>query len=854
MMQLYPCLSIVVRSFWLVVACIVLSLTQSAFAWQTVEYSDVKLGQKTLFSVTNTTLMSASDRAEEISDRLSSILSDPSADPSQLALRTGINGVPVVSLGDKTICYATAQDAEAFGESQRDLTQKWFEQLRDALLAAKPGHSSQSQPRSNSDLSEHAVLLLFLEIALLLVASLVCGEIMIRLGQPAILGQMIAGLLLGQTVFGSLFPDISAWLFPQDGSQSKLIEVVSWIGVSFLLMLTGMETDLSGFKRLGKPAAYFGLIGLAGPFAVGAVMSLLVPSTLLAGPNEKLAFAVFLGTVFATASVPTVAELLIDMKLMRRDIGKLVLSAALSHDLLSCLLLAVIAMLASSGPQDASPVLMAVLGTLAFVAVMYFGRPIFFTILRWVNDKVVSQYGLITAIVAILFLSAASTEALGIHIVLGAFAAGVILSQTPVVNSKLVKPLQIVTMSFFAPLFYAAAELNVNLAALLQPNLILLTLALSVGAILSKLLFCYWSGKLTNVGMWESLSVGIGSNVRGSMGIILGMLGYTLNIITDDMFAVIIFVSLVSTALAPVFLKWSLAKVQTTDEENIRIDRQEREARTMLSSVRRVLWPTSGKGRNLFIAKLLNSIGKHHVIETTLLNVRAPHSTEQQSFEGIAQAVDHKDVGLLQRTIRSDNPIDAITEEANRGYDLIVMTEDQPSADVNHVFGNKIDQVILNTSTRALIVHTPEHYKDKEIKRVLIPVSGSELSLSAGEFGISLAHALDAKVTCVCVEQTDAHDLYSDKTRSGEKIEQNITNEIEGSLSDLAKALNVDFEAVLLPTTLHPSKAIILAADQHHSDLIVLGAEPKLGKALFLGHTINYILRHPPCAVIVLKL
>ena len=126
--------------------------------------------------------------------------------------------------------------------------------------------------------------------------------------------------------------------------------------------------------------------------------------------------------------------------------------------------------------------------------------------------------------------------------------------------------------------------------------------------------------------------------------------------------------------------------------------------------------------------------------------------------------------------------------------------------------------------------------------------------LLAGEFGISLADSLNAKITCVCIAEADSQDLYSDKTRSGEKIERNITSEIEGTLAELAKALNVDFEAVLLQTDSHPAQAIILTAQRNDVDLIVLGAEPKLGKGLFLGHTINFILRNAPCAVAVLKL
>lgn len=845
-------LSIRLRATVIILSCL-LSTLQFAWCWQTVEYAEVTLGGQTLFSVTDTGAASAQQRAQDISNRLSSIVNDPASNISQLSMRTGVSQVPVIVMDDRTICFATKQDAAAFGQSQVQLTGIWFEKIKAALAEAKPSKDSTQTPRVSAELSEHAVLLLFLEIAILLMASLICGEAFVRLGQPAIIGQIVAGLLLGQTFFGRLFPDISAMLFPQDGSQSKLIDVVSWIGVSFVLMLTGMKTDIAALKRLGKPALYFAFLGLLGPLLVGAAVSVLVPVNLLQSADERLAFAIFLGTVFAVSSVPTVAEILMDLKMLQRDIGQLVLSAALSHDLLCCLLLAVIAVVSGTGTQSIAPLVTAILGTVVFVSAMYFGRPLFFGTLRWVNDKISTRYGLITAMVALLLLCAAATEAAGVHIVLGAFAAGVILSQSPVINSKLVRPLEIVTMSIFAPIFYAAAGLNVDLTALAEPKLAIITILLTLTAIASKIGFCYLAGKATGVGTWESICVGIGSNTRGSMGIILAVLGYTLNIITIEMFTIVIFVSTSSTALAASLMKWSLLKVQTSAEETTRVANQERQARTLLSSIRRVLWPTSGQGRNLFIAKLLNSIGRQQVIETTLFWVKNSGSLDKPPFALITDALETEHVGVLKRSVTAIDPIEAITEEANHGYDLIVMTTDKPSADVNHVFGELVDNIILNTSTRALVMHTPEKFAAKEIKRLLVPVSGSELSLMAGEFGISLANALAAKVTCVCIEKSEASELYSDETRSGEKIEQNITNEIEGSLSDLAKALKVDFEATLLPTTLHTAQAIILSAEQHKSDLIVLGAEPKLGKGLFLGHTINYILRHAPCAVVVLK-
>lgn len=847
------------------------------------EFCDVYVGNDKVFAVSNTKILSAVERSQLVMDTIQGVIDDSQADLEDLNVKVGMDGVPVIYLKDKVLCSVTKADADEAGKSQTNLAIDWCEKLRryithardlekkqaDAAAASSTSSSTSAakgsttptapvekpkKSHASNNLSEHAVLLLFIEITLLLFTSLVCGELFVRLGQPAIIGQIFAGLLLGPTFFGALFPDLSSQLFPRDGSQSKLIEVISWIGVSFLLMLTGMETDIAMLKRLGKPLLCFGIIGLLGPLLVGAGLSMLLSGELLGEAQNKLAFAVFLGTVFAASSVPVVAKVLMDMKMLKLTVGQLIIATSLAHDLLCCLLLAVIVVLSGSASEAGNPVLVAIFGTMAFLAVMYFGRPVFFTVLRWVNDHVSNSDGLITGMVVLLLACAAATQALGVHIVLGAFAAGVILSQTPVVNHKVVRPLEIVTMAFFAPVFFASSGLNVNLSSLLEPKLLAITALLSLATIVVKLTSCVAAGRIAGYGIWESLAVGVGANTKGSLGLILAMLGLSLEIISQDMYAVIIFIALFSTGVSAPLMKLTMGKVKITDEEVEKMKREERRSRTILSSIRRVLWPTSGRGRNAFIAKLLNSIGQSQVVETTALWVKRPTGASDKPFSSIREAVDTRHVSVFESTVTSADPLKVISEEGNRGYDLIVMATDEPPGDAEYVFGHLVDGVILNTSTRVLVVYEPDPTRPREIKEVLIPVSGNEQSIAAAEFGISLAKSLNAKVFCLCIQESEANDLYSEATQSGKQIERNVTNEITNTLKELADALDVEFKSILVQTSAHPAQAAILTAQQHDIDLIVLGAEPKIGKGLFIGHTINYVLRHPPCAVAVLKI
>lgn len=872
------------RNSILIFAILVLAHIQVHAAFALVEYCDIYAGNEKIFAVSNTSILSAIERGEQINERMRHLVTDSGVDLSRIEVKTGLDGVPVIVLDGIVICGVTAQDAREADKSQLALANEWRDKiirniapLREALAkrgsqttpggdnttdetagfdANKNSKDDNGHRPHNTNLSEHAVLLLFIEISILLFASLACGELMVALGQPAIIGQILAGLLLGQSFFGLLFPDLSSQLFPRDGSQSRLIEAISWIGVSFLLMLTGMETDTAMLKKLGKPALYIAIIGLLGPLLMGSTVAFFLPAELISDPQNRLPFAVFLGTVFAASSVPVVAKILMDMKMLRLELGQLIIAASLSHDLLCCLLLAIIVVLSGTGGDSgASPIVTATVGTTCFLLAIYFGRPVIFTVLRWVNDHLSTRDGLITGMVVLLLASAAITQAIGVHIVLGAFAAGLILSQTPVVNHKVVRPLEIVTMAFFGPIFFASAGLNVNLTSLLDPQLGTITILISLAALGIKVLSCQFAGKLSGLGLWESISIGVGANAKGSLGLILATLGYSLNIITLDMFAVVIFVSLFSTAVAAPLMKLTMKKVKVSDLEIENMKKEERQSRTILGRIRRVLWPSSGKARNTLFAHLLNTLGQKQIIETTALYVKPPTAKKvEHPFASISKLIDRKHVSFLKRSVSSDNPIEIIVEEANRGYDLVLMATDEPAADADYVFGNLVDSVMLQATTKVLVLYEPNPDVDRQIKKVLVPVSGSELSLTAAEFGISLAKSLNASVTCLSIAESASELLYGDETQSGNKIERNISEEIEASLRELAVALDVPFDAVLVQTAAHPAQAVVLTAQQHDIDLIVVGAEAKIGPGLFLGHMVNFLLRNAPCAIAVLKM
>ena len=164
-------------------------------------------------------------------------------------------------------------------------------------------------------LGHHELLLVLVQLSLLLFVSRGVGELMRQIGLPLVVGELLAGVLLGPSLFGWLLPTLQADIFPKSQTQSDLLSVVSWLGVLFLLIVTGLETDLNLIVRKGKTALLISLGGIVVPFALGFGLGWLLPETSLANPSARLVFSLFIATAMSISAVPVIAKVLMDLKL-----------------------------------------------------------------------------------------------------------------------------------------------------------------------------------------------------------------------------------------------------------------------------------------------------------------------------------------------------------------------------------------------------------------------------------------------------------------------------------------------------------------------------------------------------------
>ena len=305
------------------------------------------------------------------------------------------------------------------------------------------------------------------QIVALLVTGRLMGEFMQRIGQPAVMGQLIGGILLGPSVLGLLWPGLQHALFPAAAEQKAMIDGIAQLGILMLLLLTGMETDLSVFRRSRGTAAAVSVAGIAVPFACGIGLGLLLPDALLPDPGKRLITTLFLATALSISSVKVVATVVREVGFLRRTLGQVIVAAAVIDDAIGWIIVSLTLGLALKGRLDPVALAGGVLGTAIFLAVSFtVGRRLVFWLIRWANDTFVSEMPVITTILVITGIMALITSLIGVHAVLGAFVAGILVGQSPILTRHIDHQLRGLIVALFMPLFFGLAGLSTNLALL----------------------------------------------------------------------------------------------------------------------------------------------------------------------------------------------------------------------------------------------------------------------------------------------------------------------------------------------------------------------------------------------------
>ena len=365
-------------------------------------------------------------------------------------------------------------------------------------------------------LDEHELLVFWTQLLVLVAFARLFGALMRRVNLPSVIGQLAAGVVLGPSIFGKVWPDGFHWFLPDDEIQSGALYAVSWLGVALLLVTAGFETDLSLIRRLGRAAALVTGFSLVFPLVGGLIVGAVLPESFIGGEADRTVFALFVAAALAVSALAVIAKILSELGLMRRDFGQITVAAGMANDVVGWIMLAVFTGFAISGEVSAIGIVRTVGGLAIFLTLaMTIGQRVD-RALRWVRRDGPDVAGAMTVVVMTMLIYGVATQALGIEAVLGAFVAGVVLHRSRFQQREVLDHLESVTNTFLAPVFFATAGLRVDLGLLGQDDAIAWAGVVVAVAIVAKFVGAFVGAKLAGQSNRAATALGAGLNARGA--------------------------------------------------------------------------------------------------------------------------------------------------------------------------------------------------------------------------------------------------------------------------------------------------------------------------------------------------
>jgi Kef-type K+ transport system membrane component KefB/nucleotide-binding universal stress UspA family protein len=714
--------------------------------------------------------------------------------------------------------------------------------------------------------SRPSEFLLIAQIALLIAVGRGLGEIMQRIGQPSVIGELLGGLLLGPSVFGWLWPAAQHAIFPPSPEQKALIEGLAQFGILLLLLLTGMETDLKLVRKVGRPAFFISIAGIVVPFVCGFALGQALPQSLLPHPEARLVASLFLGTALSISSVKIVAVVVREMNFMRRNLGQIIVATAVLDDTIGWIIIAVIFSLASSGHLDVMSLAKAVGGTLVFLAAsLTIGRRLVFKLIRWTNDNLVSSAAVITMIILLMSAMAMTTQLIGVHTVLGAFVAGVLVGESPILTGQIDERLRGLISSLFMPVFFGLAGFSADLTVLKDPTLLMLTGALILIASVGKFGGAFVGGALGGLSGRESLALASGMNARGSTEVIIATIGLSMGVLSQNMFTMIVTMAVVTTMAMPPMLRAALANVPLGKEEKARLEREEAEAKGFVSNLERMLLAVDESLNAKFAATIAGLVAGTRGLPITVLHVGArakfqekkkgeeesAENTVRNAAKAIAELDEEnaaRDVDVTTRSRRA-RPKDAVADEARKGFDLLVIGMDKVVG-AKGGYDKRIDEVTRGfEGPIALVAARGKHLEQpaSNVFRILVPVSGSGVSRRGAEVAIALARTSLAPMQVVYVATTR-------DTTPRHSASMSLMNE-EAILKDvgvLASRYDVGVHTIM-HASMSPDTAILQEIRNTRADLVVMGVDRVQGDTLNFGGVAASVIEQSEVSVLLVS-
>src|SRR3989338_2283838 len=585
----------------------------------------------------------------------------------------------------------------------------------------------------------HPLANLLLQIITIIVVARIFGFFCRKIGQPAVIGEIIAGIVLGPSLIGLYFPDFSAFLFPSKASLDNL-QFLSQIGLILFMFVVGMELDLNTIRKKANDAVVISHASIIFLFTLGVGLAYFVYDVFAPEGTNFLSFALFIGIAMSITAFPVLARIVQERGLTKTKLGAIVITCAAADDITAwCILAAVIAIVKAGSFLSA---LYIILAAVLYVFIMLkLVRPF----LKRLGEKYSSKESLSKPVVAIFFItlivSSYLSEIIGIHALFGAFLAGVIMPSSLSFRTIFIEKIEDVALVLLLPLFFVSTGLRTHIDLLNDWSLWGIAAIIIAVAVIGKFLGSALAARFVGQSWRESLIIGALMNTRGLMELVVLNIGYDLGVLSDEIFTMLVLMALVTTFMTGPLLdliNWLMP------EKDNQLEQQASANSTKYTIL--VSFGSPERGRTLlrlansFIRKSLDNAGVTalHVSPSNDLNQFNAEEYERDSFKLVkseARRLQLPVVTLFRPTVDIDKEI---TDTANAGnFDLLMIGIGRS------VFDDRTRQIIKGSKIPVGIVIDKDLEKVENIFLPIFSIHDSFLLVYAQK----LIHHSDARIS-----------------------------------------------------------------------------------------------------------
>lgn len=508
--------------------------------------------------------------------------------------------------------------------------------------------------------------ILLLQITVILTCCKIFAKIFKTLHQPMVIGEILAGIVLGPSILGHWFPKVSAFLFPPESLGN--IELLSQFGLILFMFAIGMELDFSQVLKSLKKTTFISHTGIIFPFLSGVLVAYFVYDKYAYETTPFLPFSLFIGIALSITAFPVLARIIQEKGLTKTHLGMITLSSAANGDITAWCLLAIVISVAQAGSM-LSAVFNILFSALYLLFMFIVARPFMQMVGQLYHNEEVIDKKLVAFIFLMLVFSSLVTEILGLHALFGAFLAGVIMPADIKFRQIMSEKVEAVSLSLFLPLFFVATGLKTEIGLLNTPDLWLLSGVFILVAIVGKFGGAMVASRLTGESWEDSLYIGALMNTRGLMELVVLTIGYKMHILSPPVFVMLVLMTLVTTFMTTPMILF----IQSVFKVRERLS--ERKANLSAESSFRVLlsFGRAGNGQVMLdvACQMFSNIGKKleitalHFTVGSEINPLQTGSFEMVSFKPILEEAERLQIPIEPRYEVSNNVGQDIADIAN---------------------------------------------------------------------------------------------------------------------------------------------------------------------------------------------